>query len=65
MKELFEFLVEAFSLSISLGVISGREGLGDAKDAAELGGEGGGELGSPVRDQFLGKPKASPDMISI
>ena len=64
-KELFKFLVETFSLPVRLGVIGGREGLGDAKDVAELRGEGSGELGPPVGDQLLGKSEALPDMVSI
>ena len=49
----FKFLVEAFSLSIGLGMIGGGEGYFIVKESAKFFGELRGELGASIRDQFV------------
>src|SRR5882762_3068009 len=64
-KILFQFLVNMFGLTISLGVISRAHGLLDVKEFAEFGGEGGGKLRTAIGDEFSRKAKALPDVITI
>src|SRR5882762_4870692 len=64
MKILFQFLVDTFSLTIGLGVISRAHGLLDIEEFAEFGGEGGGELRTAIGDEFSRKAKALPDVIT-
>ena len=65
MEILLQFLVNTFSLTISLGVISCAHGLLDIEEFAEFGGEGGGELRTAIGDEFSRKAEALPDVIMI
>ena len=60
-KELFDFLVDSFGLSISLRVV-GRRGCNfDPKELAESSHEV--RLGSLIADDFLGKAVELPDIV--
>src|SRR5882762_1554757 len=65
MKILFQFLVNTFGLTISLGVISCAHGLLDIEEFAEFSGEGGGELRATIGDKILREAEALPDIITI
>ena len=49
----FDLLVNSFSFTIGLGVVCSGEGEVVVKEFAEFFGEGGGELGTLIRDNFV------------
>jgi hypothetical protein len=55
----FQFLIEAFSLSISLRVISGRQCNGVIKELGKGSREFGNELGAMIRNDLIIKSKSS------
>ena len=62
---LFEFLINPFCLTIRLRVISRGKGLIYIQEGTKVTSEGGGELGSAIRDEFAREAKAFPYMITI
>jgi hypothetical protein len=59
----FQFLIEAFSLSISLRVISGRRCNGVIKELGEGSREFGNELGAAIRNDLIIKSESSINML--
>jgi hypothetical protein len=62
-KELFELLVDSFSLSISLGVVGGRGGKLDTSEEIELVSELSDELGAMIGDDSQRCSMQLPDMV--
>ena len=62
---LFEPLICAFGLAISLGVVGGAYVLFDIEDAAQFLREVGGETGIAIRDNFVGSAVVWKNMLDV
>jgi len=65
MKELFDFLVDSFSLSVGLGVKGHGKGLHDFEFFPNLSHQLGGKLRTSVRDDLVGQACSFPDLFEI
>jgi hypothetical protein len=63
MEVRFQFLIEAFSLSISLRVISGGQCNGVIKELGKGSREFGNELGATIRNDFIIKSESSINVL--
>jgi hypothetical protein len=59
----FQFLIEAFGLSVSLRVISGRQRNGVVKELGKGSREFGNELRTAIRDDLIIESESSIDML--
>ena len=62
-KVSLDFLIDSFSFAVGLRVIGSRKGEIIVQELPELSREGGCELGSSVRDDFIKKSEAKEDFV--